>query len=190
MRSKTQNSGVVVTTKTSSFASAKDKNPVVGDISYFGHLVDVIELDYYGGRNVARFNCDWIDTKTNRGTKKDELGFTLVNLTCLLKTEKRFILASQAIQVFYVEDPIETDWHAVVFTKPRHLYDMDEVANIGDLYMENESYSMQSLQELIDNVNDVRDNVAGITLDSSLNIIGEGGETNDANDEDEDEDEN
>ncbi|KAL5762833.1 hypothetical protein ACOSP7_019097 [Xanthoceras sorbifolium] len=189
MRSKTQNSSVVVTAKTSSFASAKDKNPVVGDISYFGHLVDVIELDYYGGRKVALFNCDWIDTKTNRGTKKDELGFTLVNPTCLLKTEESFILASQAIQVFYVEDPIETDWHDVVFTKLRDLYDMDEVANVGDLYMENESYITQSLQELIDNVNDVRDNVSRITLDLSLIIIEEGGETNDTNDDDEDEDE-
>ncbi|KAH7570482.1 hypothetical protein JRO89_XS05G0113000 [Xanthoceras sorbifolium] len=151
---------------------------------------DVIELDYYGGRKVALFNCDWIDTKTNKGTKKDELGFTLVNPSCLLKTEEPFILVSQAIQVFYVEDPIETDWHAVVFTKPRDLYDMDEVANIGDLYMENEPYSTQSLQELMDNVNDVRDNVPGITVDSSLNIIREGGENSDTEDEDEDEDEN
>ncbi|KAH7571777.1 hypothetical protein JRO89_XS04G0138800 [Xanthoceras sorbifolium] len=131
---------------------------------------DVIELDYYGGRKVALFNCDWIDTKTNKGTKKDELGFTLVNPSCLLKTEEPFILASQAIQVFYVEEPIETDWHAVVFTKPRDF--------------------TQSLQELMDNVNDVRDNVPGITVDSSLNIIGEGGENSDTEDEDEDEDEN
>ena len=107
IRSKSQNSGVVVTAKTSSFASSKDNNPIVGDVSYFGNVVDVIELDYYGGRKVALFKCYWIDINSNQGTKKDELGFTLVNPSCLLKTEEPFILASQAIQVFYVEDHVE-----------------------------------------------------------------------------------
>ncbi|KAL5752710.1 hypothetical protein ACOSP7_022907 [Xanthoceras sorbifolium] len=173
MRSKTQNSGVVVIANTSSFVSAKNKNPVVGDISYFEHLVDIINwIIMVGGK--LHFSIV-IRLIQNQQMNKEER----VRLhTCqfyLLKIEEPFILASQAIQVFYVEDPIETDWHAVVFTKPRDLYDMDEVANVGDLYMKNDSYSMQSLQELIDNVNDVKDNVSEITLDSSLNI-GEGGE--------------
>ncbi|KAI9193906.1 hypothetical protein LWI28_001182 [Acer negundo] len=133
IRSKTQNSGVVVIVKTSSFASVKDKNPIVGDVSYFGHLIKVIKLNYYGWRKVALFKCDLIEIKSNRGTKKDELGFILVNPSCLLKTEEPIILASQAIQVFYVEDPVHTKWHVVVFTKPKDLYDMDKVANVGDL---------------------------------------------------------
>ncbi|KAK2637432.1 hypothetical protein Ddye_032224 [Dipteronia dyeriana] len=85
----------------------------VGDVSYIGNVVDVIELDYYRGRKVALFKCDWIDINSNRGTKKDELGFTRVNPSCSLKTEEPFILASQAIQVFYVEDPVEPDWNPV-----------------------------------------------------------------------------
>ncbi|KAK1578760.1 hypothetical protein Q3G72_032943 [Acer saccharum] len=184
IRSKTQNSGVVVTAKTSSFASSKDKNPIVGDVSYFGNVVDVVELDYYGGRKVALFKCDWIDINSNRGTKKDELGFTLVNPSCLLKTEEPFILASQAIQVFYVEDPVETDWHAVVFTKPRDLYDMDEVANVGDLLMEDNT---TNLQQFMDNEDDVRDNVPEIMLNSPVNIIDVGAENNESDDEDDDE---
>ena len=47
--------------------------------------------------------------------------------------------------MFYVQDPVDTEWHAVVFTKPRDLYDMDEVANVGDLYVENESGSTENL---------------------------------------------
>ncbi|KAK4854724.1 hypothetical protein QYF36_000519 [Acer negundo] len=171
--SKTQNSGVVIA-KTSSFASIKDKNPIVGDVSYFGHLIEVIELDYYRGRKVALFKCDWIDIKSNRGIKKDELGFKLVNPSCLLKIEEPFILASQAIQVFYFEDHVDTEWHAIVFTKPRDLYDMDEVANVANLYVENESGNTENLQELMDNTYNVRDNLPRIMLDLPLNIIEEG----------------
>ena len=51
---------------------------------------------------------------------------------------------------------------------------MDEVVNVGDLYMENESDSTENLQELIDNTYDVRDDMSGIILDSPLNIMEEG----------------
>ncbi|KAI9196721.1 hypothetical protein LWI28_026426 [Acer negundo] len=89
-------------------------------------------------------------------------------------TKEPFILASQGIQVFYVEDPVDTEWHAVVFTKPRDLYDMDEVANVGDLYVENESGNTENLQALMDNTYDVRDNLPRIMLDSPSNIMEEG----------------
>ncbi|TXG65646.1 hypothetical protein EZV62_006921 [Acer yangbiense] len=56
-----------------------------------------------------------------------------------------------------------TDWYAVVFTKPRDLYDMDEVANVGDLLMEDNT---ANLQQFMDNKDDVRDNVPEIMLNS------------------------
>ncbi|KAK4853475.1 hypothetical protein QYF36_009772 [Acer negundo] len=149
--------------------------------------LDVIELDYYGGRKLALFKCDWIDINSNRGTKKDELGFTPVNPSCLLKTKELFILASQEIQIFYIKDPMETDWHDVVFTKPRDLNDMDEFANVGDLLMENESDNTTNLQQFMDNKDDVRDNVLEIMLNSPVNIVDVGAENNDSDDEDEDE---
>ncbi|KAK4856474.1 hypothetical protein QYF36_017871 [Acer negundo] len=88
--------------------------------------------------------------------------------------QEPLILASQGIQVFYVEDPVDTEWHAVVFTKPRDLYDMDEVANVGDLYVENESGNTENLQALMDNTYDVRDDLPRIMLDSPSNIMEEG----------------
>lgn len=57
---KCQNSGVIVIMKTLSFASAKDNNPVIGDVTYCGALKDIIELDYYGHFKVVLFKCDWV----------------------------------------------------------------------------------------------------------------------------------
>ena len=37
----------MVTAKTPSFASAKDKNPIIGDGTYYGVLTIIIQLDYY-----------------------------------------------------------------------------------------------------------------------------------------------
>ena len=75
-----QNSGVVITTETSSFASAKDINPITGNVVYYGVLKDIIELNYYDKFKVVLFKCDWVDVYQGRGIKYDEYGFTLVNL--------------------------------------------------------------------------------------------------------------
>ncbi|KAK1373230.1 hypothetical protein POM88_029423 [Heracleum sosnowskyi] len=44
----TQNSGVILTALTISFASSKDKNPTVGDVTYYGAIEEIIEVDYWG----------------------------------------------------------------------------------------------------------------------------------------------
>ena len=97
---KTQNSGVSVATD--------------GGITYYGVLSDIIELNYYDNLRYILFKCDWVDVDTGRGYKIDEFGFPLVNFSRLIHVGKRmtddpFILASQASQVYYVEDEREKD---------------------------------------------------------------------------------
>ncbi|KAK8992177.1 hypothetical protein V6N11_048272 [Hibiscus sabdariffa] len=64
---KTHNCGVVVTSSTTSYASARDNCLVEGDVEYYGILTDIIELEYYGKRKVVSFCCVWIDVNTTRG---------------------------------------------------------------------------------------------------------------------------
>ena len=50
-----------------------------------------------------------------------------MNFTHLLKSDEPFILASQATQVYYVQDDLDKDWCFVrSFPHPRDLYDMFE----------------------------------------------------------------
>ncbi|KAA8515604.1 hypothetical protein F0562_018785 [Nyssa sinensis] len=68
-------------------------------------------------------------SQTIEGRKIDEFGFTLVNFKHLLYKENRlgdepFILASQAQQVWYVQDSLEKDWHIVVTMTPRDVFDV------------------------------------------------------------------
>ena len=41
-----QNSGITLSAITPSYASSKDKRPVVGDVAYYGVLTDIVELQY------------------------------------------------------------------------------------------------------------------------------------------------
>ena len=43
-KKKTQNSGVIVTVEMSSFVSARDTNLISGHVSYYGLLINVVEL--------------------------------------------------------------------------------------------------------------------------------------------------
>ena len=73
-----QNSGVSIVASTMQIASAKDKNPVLCDMCFYGVVIEIWDLDY-NMFNICVFNCDWVD-RIN-GVRVDKLGFTLVDLS-------------------------------------------------------------------------------------------------------------
>ncbi|XP_028064106.1 uncharacterized protein LOC114285228 [Camellia sinensis] len=191
-RRKTQNSGVMVKAKTCSYASTRDMNPVEGEVAYYGYVTDIIELYYSYDRRYVLFMCDWIDN--NKGLKQDGFGFTLVNFNHLLYTKKQnsdepFILASQAQQVFYVNDPVEADWDVVVRMKPRDLYEVcgEQPINDGEHHNEVEGFGDQELDATSfaceEDINWVRQGEVGTTIDETIGPLGISTQTQSEDDE-------
>lgn len=99
---KTQNSGVVV----------KGEHEDC-DMDFFGILTDIIGLNYCGGNQVFIFKCDWWHLSNRKGICTDE-HFTSINISHTWYKDDPFVLASQAEQVFYLEDTkLKGNWHVV-----------------------------------------------------------------------------
>ncbi|XP_016185884.1 uncharacterized protein LOC107627561 [Arachis ipaensis] len=128
---KTRNSGVYVSSNTRSYASMRDQKVAIDSVTYYGKIVDIIELNYSCRFSVVLFKCIWVDTTTTRGIKQDHLSLTSVNFSRSIHTGDReddepYILASEAHFVYYVDNEVDKEWSVVVHVKPRDLYDMGE----------------------------------------------------------------
>ena len=115
---KTQNSGVVV--------EGEHDGRV---IDFYGVIIEVIELEYLLGQNrVMLFKCDWWDVKDNTSIQIDkDWNITSVNVSRTWYKDQPFVLASQAKQVFYIEDlKLGKHWRVVERTQPRGSFDVPE----------------------------------------------------------------
>ena len=96
-------------------SSLKDKNSIIGDMSFYGVIQEIWKLNY-NTFNVAVFRCDWV--KNNSGMKIDDLGFLLIDLKRIYRKSDSFTMQPQARQVLYVEDPSDARW-SIVLTPPQ-----------------------------------------------------------------------
>ncbi|KAK9080111.1 hypothetical protein SSX86_001786 [Deinandra increscens subsp. villosa] len=155
---------------TNSFSSARDNNPIVGDVTYYGVLNDIIELQYGADKKVVLFRCDWISNGSRM--KEDENGFTLLNFEGLKPDNEPFILASQAQQVFYVADRVDKGWKVVIKTTPRDSYDMNEQECPDDVeaHLQSETSMGPHLDENM-NIELVRGDLNGTIIDQNSLLI-------------------
>jgi len=86
-----QNSRVTLVAQSMHISSAKDNKVIFANMSYYGVIENIWELDYIMFR-VSVFQCKWV--KNNNDIKVDELGFILVDLNKENQKEDTFILAS------------------------------------------------------------------------------------------------
>ncbi|XP_049407809.1 uncharacterized protein LOC125871254 [Solanum stenotomum] len=187
VKRKTQNSGIMLKAITQSYASTKDKNPILAEVSFYGILTDIIELYYSKNLKFVLFKCKWVNNSKGL-IKKDDYGFTLVNFNHLLYTrhqlsDEPFIFASQAQQVFYVDHPMEKEWRMVVKLKPRGFYDLgDDTPTTEHKEGHMELWPEQQLDdttfETEEDIEWVREGVPGLEIDPETL------ESNEAYDED------
>ncbi|XP_072052067.1 uncharacterized protein [Arachis hypogaea] len=129
---KTQNSGVFLMSSTLCVASTSDANVRNADLSYYGKLEDIIELNYNGRFRVTLFKCKSADTTRERNYRKDSWGFTSVNFSRVIHSGDReeddpYIEASQARMVYFVNNEVNKDWSVIVHLNPRDSYYMGKM---------------------------------------------------------------
>jgi hypothetical protein len=94
---------------------------------YFSRITEIIELNYSNKGTVVLFKCEWAKPAGIR--KVENFGVTQINFNLFSSGNdiysEPFILASQANQVYYVQDAVDDDWHSVVFPTIRDFYDME-----------------------------------------------------------------
>ncbi|KAL4023312.1 hypothetical protein IC575_017064 [Cucumis melo] len=105
-----QNNGIMLMATTMQVSSTKDKNLVIGDMSFYGIIEDIWEVSY-NTFNTVLFKCKWVENKT--GVRTDNLHFILVDLSRIGHSSDSFI-ATHGKQVFYVSDPVDSRWSVVV----------------------------------------------------------------------------
>ncbi|KAL6321680.1 hypothetical protein AAG906_031189 [Vitis piasezkii] len=133
----TQNSGVSIVASTLQIASAKDQNPVFGELCFYGIITEIWDLDYTMFR-IPVFKCDWVDNRN--GIKVDDLGFTLVDFNKTAHKSDPFILASQAKQVFYVQDQHDPRWSVVLSTPQKDFLDRERGDDLVDNFIEHHPF--------------------------------------------------
>ncbi|XP_074351361.1 uncharacterized protein LOC141690463 [Apium graveolens] len=99
-----QNSGVSLVAKTVQVSSAKDLNLVESNMTFYGIILDIWELDYHEFK-APLFLCKWAENE--RGIKVDDIGFTLVDFSRQGYKKDKYVSIDQVKQVFYVEDPVD-----------------------------------------------------------------------------------
>ncbi|CAL8174556.1 unnamed protein product [Prunus armeniaca] len=134
----TQNSGVYLLAHTMQVASAKDKNPILSNMGFYGVIQEIWDLDYQKF-TIPIFRCDWIDSTS--GLVVDELGFTLVDLSKIGHRNDQFVLASQVKQVFFVDDPMHHGWSVVLSMPNREYNDVIGDDVLGDVRIECEPFT-------------------------------------------------
>ncbi|XP_050939305.1 uncharacterized protein LOC127148919 [Cucumis melo] len=113
-------------------SSAKNKNPVIGDMSFYGMIKEIWEVSY-NMFNIVIYKCNWVENKT--GVQKDDLHFTLVDLSRIGDSSNSFINTTHGKQVFYVSNPVDARGSVVVMPPQKDFPYKYANDDLGDMLL-------------------------------------------------------
>lgn len=97
---------------------------------YYGIVKEILQVEYLGEptKQLVLFNCEWFDIVANNGMKiQHQYGIVEVHRRRRYSKYDPFIIATNAIQVYYVPYPEKlkekVDWWVAIKTKPRGTVD-------------------------------------------------------------------
>ncbi|XP_050941518.1 uncharacterized protein LOC127149700 [Cucumis melo] len=121
-RRTTQNSGIMAYEETKA-----------DETNYYGVLQEVLDLEYLKCRRVCLFKCNWFDTDVKKNKFRCDLGFKIINTSRFWYTDDPYILATQAVQVFYIDDPkLRSNWKIVQIVQNKQVWDIPESEEVED----------------------------------------------------------
>ena len=107
----------------------------------------MVELDYLFGNKVILFKCKWFDKNFQNKKIHRDPHFTIINISSTWYENDPFVLATQARQVFHLDDYKNCqNWKVVQKVQHRHMWDILEVDNTSevdenfDFPIENDAY--------------------------------------------------
>lgn len=164
---------------------------------YYGLLDDVLEVEYHSSLGrcvVVLFKCHWFDHV--RGVKVNHK-HNMVDIKHKTKgfVNDPYVLASQVVQVYYVPYPSMTndlkDWWAVVKTKPRGIYEVDESVTevVDDENLDGEDFFQENERFVCNTTIDSNEGIEPVSLVTPEVIQEVGANESDNSDEDGDQEE-
>ena len=131
-------------------------------MNYYDEWIEVLELQFVGGRRLVLFQCMCFDVyDQKRGFKIDEYGFVSVDLRWYLKMSQQFILARQALQLFYAIVHSNKGWKIVQKVQPRDSFenlekmddDLEDLDNSTQVKWKRTPYGLELCHAFLYNIN-------------------------------------
>ncbi|CAB4308257.1 unnamed protein product [Prunus armeniaca] len=92
---------------------------------FYGSLVNVIKVQFKRGFKVVLFKCHWYNTDAKGKKVIHDYNLTSVNINSQWYGSDPYVLATQAHQVFYMDDlKLGHPWRVVQRIQHRHVWDV------------------------------------------------------------------
>lgn len=121
-------------------------------IDFYGTITDIIELSYSknnkGRRTVILLRCEWYNLEGRTYQMKDDGYFKSINNQGRWYKNDPFIIATDASQVFFLEDTkLGACWQVVQEFGHRHIFDVEETDTNEPIHEQVQMRCQEAYQE-------------------------------------------